>query len=112
MNVEIIMQKLLAIGSFFVAGLISIVGSIKPDALPEGWDEVGTILALSIGVIILYKEWKNSQEYNRKRDKRLEKIIGNNTKVMKDFQREIEAIHDRIDKNRYLINNFERSQNN
>jgi len=110
MMLELIMQKLTQIGLFVISSIFYIAGRLDNPIIGKAFDQLFSIGLLCILAYMLYKEWKISQQYNEGRDKRLEKIIENNTKALNQFRDEFRYIHRKIEKNEKRINNISDEQ--
>lgn len=103
MQFEIIMQKLTQISILLVSGLFYIFTQLDVSIFTKAFDQLFSLGLLCVLTYLLYKEWKNSQEYNEERDKRFEELVRNNTEAMNNFRDEIKLIHNRIDENERMI---------
>jgi hypothetical protein len=112
MNFEIIMQKLIQIGVLLSSGVLYVLNQFDVEIIGKAFDQMFSLGLLCVLAYLLYKEWKASQEYNEERDKRLEKLVENNTEALNNFSKEFKAVHDRIDHNRDLIFSHKKQQSN
>lgn len=68
---------------------------------------------LVLACVILWREWKGEEKYNKERDDRLEVLIENNTAAMRDTKNaiddmrdELKVLHERTNENRDMINRW------
>ena len=100
---DVIMYKLTQLCLVVMSGAIYLYNQIDGTIVSRAFDQLFSIGLLVVLVIMLYREWKGSKQYNEERDKRLEELVKNNTDALNSFREEIKMIHRRIDENRRKI---------
>lgn len=112
MQFDILMQKLIQIFLLGTSGIIYFLNQLDITLFERAFDQMLSLGFLCVACYLLYREWKGAQEYNEKRDKRFEELVENNTEALNNFRDEVRNIHNRIDNNRTLIEQFNHDQSN
>lgn len=98
------MEKGTQIGLVLISGFIYLINQIDGSIINKAFDNMFSLGLLTIVVVMLYREWKGAQAYNSDRDRRMEKLIENNTSAINSFREEIKVVHERINDNTRRLN--------
>lgn len=72
------------------------VSDMTGGLINEAFDKMFSLGLLIVVLIILFKEYRKSQEYNRERDARIEQLLINSNEAISGFKQALKSLENTI----------------
>lgn len=92
--IEQAMHKVLNTSLIIVAWVFYQLSELTGGIINQAFDQLFSLGLLALAVYFLWKDNKESRDYNRRRDERIEDLVASNTDALNKFTNTLEKLLD------------------